>query len=75
VSAPVILTQITPQKERVVSDRAEVFRSDDVIVQVLCYGANDRTGQADVPLLRPDQAIIGFLRPLGSTASPRDWSE
>jgi H+-translocating NAD(P) transhydrogenase subunit alpha len=33
---------------------------------VLCYGSNDRTGQADVPLYRPNQALVGFLRPLGS---------
>lgn len=65
----------TAKGARVVPDRAEVFRTADVIVQVLCYGANDKTGQADVPLLRRDQALIGFLRPLGSTASPCDWSE
>jgi len=57
---------------RVAADRAEVFRPADVIVQVLCYGANDKTGQADVPLLRRDQALIGFLRPLGSTASVQE---
>jgi NAD(P) transhydrogenase subunit alpha len=57
---------------RVGADRAEVFRTADIIVQVLCYGANDKTGQADVPLLRRDQALIGFLRPLGSTASVQE---
>ena len=57
---------------KVAADRAEVFRTADVIVQVLCYGANDKTGQADVPLLRRDQALIGFLRPLGSTASVQE---
>jgi H+-translocating NAD(P) transhydrogenase subunit alpha len=57
---------------RVAADRAEVFRTADVIVQVLCYGANDKTGQADVPLLRRDQALVGFLRPLGSTASVQE---
>src|SRR6202162_1012780 len=57
---------------RVLPDRAEVFRTSDVIVQVLCYGANDKTGQTDVPLLRRDQALVGFLRPLGSTASVQE---
>jgi NAD(P) transhydrogenase subunit alpha len=33
---------------------------------VLGYGANDVTGKADMPLLRRDQILIGFLRPLGS---------
>ena len=51
---------------KIVSDRAEVFRAADIVVQVLCYGSNDRTGKADVPLFRSGQALIGFLRPLGS---------
>lgn len=51
---------------RVVSDRAAVFHSADILIQVLCYGSNDRTGKADVALYRRGQALIGFLRPLGS---------
>jgi NAD(P) transhydrogenase subunit alpha len=51
---------------RIVSERAEVFRSADIVVQLLCYGSNDRTGKADLPLFRRDQVLIGFLRPLGS---------
>jgi NAD(P) transhydrogenase subunit alpha len=35
-------------------------------VQVLCYGSNDVTGKADLPLMRRGQILIGFLRPLGS---------
>ena len=50
---------------RVLPDRAEVFRTADIVLQVLCYGSNDKTGQADLPLLRKGQALIGFLRPLG----------
>src|SRR5215472_14561776 len=51
---------------KTVASRAEVFRDADVVVQVLCYGSNDKTGQADVPMYRASQALIGFLRPLGS---------
>jgi H+-translocating NAD(P) transhydrogenase subunit alpha len=51
---------------KIVSDRAEVFRAADIVVQVLCYGSNDKTGKADVPLFRDGQVLIGFLRPLGS---------
>jgi NAD(P) transhydrogenase subunit alpha len=51
---------------KVLADRAEVFRAADVIVQVLCYGSNDQTGRADLPLFRHGQVLIGFLRPLGS---------
>jgi H+-translocating NAD(P) transhydrogenase subunit alpha len=51
---------------KVVADRATVFRSADVVLQVLCYGSNDVTGKADVPLYKSGQALIGFLRPFGS---------
>jgi H+-translocating NAD(P) transhydrogenase subunit alpha len=57
---------------KIAADRAEVFRAADVIVQVLCYGANDKTGKEDVALLRRDQALIGFLRPLGSQESVQE---
>jgi H+-translocating NAD(P) transhydrogenase subunit alpha len=56
----------------VAADRAEVFRTADIIVQVLCYGSNDKTGKADVPLYRPDQLLIGFLRPLGQLDTVQD---
>ena len=51
---------------KIVGDRAEVFRTADIIVQILCYGSNDQTGKADLPLFKRDQILIGFLRPLGS---------
>lgn len=51
---------------KTVADRAEVFKNAGVIVQVLSAGSNDKTGKADLPLLRSDQTLIGFLRPLGS---------
>jgi H+-translocating NAD(P) transhydrogenase subunit alpha len=51
---------------KIVSDRAEVFRAAGIVVQILCYGSNDKTGKADLPLFRSSQVLIGFLRPLGS---------
>lgn len=51
---------------KILPTRADVFGTSDIVVQVLCYGSNDRTGKADVPLYRNGQALIGFLRPLGS---------
>ena len=51
---------------KVIPDRASVFQQADIIAQVLCHGANDRTGSADLPLLRRDQALVGFQRPLGA---------
>ncbi len=51
---------------KIVAERADVFRAADVVVQVLCHGSNDRTGAADLPLLRSGQILVGFLRPLGA---------
>jgi H+-translocating NAD(P) transhydrogenase subunit alpha len=51
---------------KIVASRAEVFGAADIVAQVLCYGSNDKTGKADVPLFKRDQVLIGFLRPLGS---------
>jgi NAD(P) transhydrogenase subunit alpha len=51
---------------KIVADRAAVFGAADIIVQVLCYGANDKTGEQDLPLLRRNQILIGFLRPFGT---------
>src|SRR5258707_5779753 len=50
---------------RLAVDRAEVFRTADIVVQVLCFGSNDLTGKADLSLMRSGQAIVGFLRPMG----------
>jgi H+-translocating NAD(P) transhydrogenase subunit alpha len=51
---------------KVLPERAAVFSEADIVVQVLCYGSNDITGKADLPLLRRGQVLIGFLRPFGS---------
>jgi NAD(P) transhydrogenase subunit alpha len=51
---------------KIAADRSEVFRAADIVVQILCYGSNDKTGKADVALYKHDQVLIGFLRPLGS---------
>jgi proton-translocating NAD(P)+ transhydrogenase subunit alpha len=51
---------------QIVSNRAALFEKSDIVLQVLCYGSNDVTGKDDLPLLRRDQVLIGFLRPFGS---------
>jgi H+-translocating NAD(P) transhydrogenase subunit alpha len=58
--------QYSARGAQVLPDRAAVFRAADIIVQVLCYGSNDKTGKDDLPLLKRDQVLVGFLRPLGS---------
>jgi NAD(P) transhydrogenase subunit alpha len=52
---------------KILPDRASIFATSDIVAQVLCYGSNDKTGKADVPLMRRDQCLVGFLRPLGSS--------
>src|SRR5215471_12751596 len=50
---------------RVLPARADVWQAADAVVQVLSYGSNDQTGRADLPLMRREQCLVGFLRPLG----------
>jgi H+-translocating NAD(P) transhydrogenase subunit alpha len=51
---------------KILAQRAEVFHAANIIVQVLCYGSNDKSGKDDLPLFRREQILVGFLRPLGS---------
>src|SRR5690348_10102613 len=62
----------TAKSAKIVTDRTEVFRAADIVVQILCYGSNDKTGKADLPLFRSGQVLIGFLRPMGSIETIRD---
>jgi NAD(P) transhydrogenase subunit alpha len=59
-------TEYAAKGAKILRTRAGVFAAADIVVQVLCYGSNDKTGKADVPLYRPNQVLIGFMRPLGS---------
>src|SRR5258708_27182247 len=58
----------TDKGAKILPDRAAVFGAADVVVQVLCYGSNDVTGKADLPLFLRRPRLIGFLPPLGSVA-------
>jgi H+-translocating NAD(P) transhydrogenase subunit alpha len=60
---------------KMAANREEVFASADIIVQFLCHGANDKTGSADLPLLRKGQALVGFLRPLGTVKTIQEIAE
>ena len=51
---------------KIAATRDDVFRQADIIAQVLCYGAGERTGAADLSLLRKGQLLIGFMRPMGT---------
>ena len=51
---------------KVAANRAAVFATADIIVQILCYGSNDMTGKQDVQFYRRGQILVGFLRPFGT---------
>ncbi len=54
---------------KILADRGAVFAQSDIVVQVLCHGANDKTGANDLPLMRRGQVLVGFMRPLASAES------
>ena len=54
------------------ANRADVFQSSDVIVQVRTIGANPEAGRADLPLFRPGQILIGFGDPLTAAKESAD---
>jgi len=68
-------SQYSEKGAKLVADRAAVFAAADILVQVLCYGANDITGKLDVPLFRRDQILVGFLRPFGSAEVAQEVSQ
>lgn len=60
---------------QLIEGRAELFRTADIIVQFLCHGANDKNGNADLSLMKKGQALVGFLRPLGTVKTLQDIAE
>jgi NAD(P) transhydrogenase subunit alpha len=58
--------QYVEKGARIIPERGDVFREAEIVVQILCYGSNDVTGHADLPLMRRGQTVMGFLRPFGS---------
>src|SRR5271165_2570237 len=64
--------EYTEKGAKLAATREEVFATADIVVQFLGHGANDKTGKADVPLYRPGQVLVGFLRPLGTVETIED---
>ncbi len=54
---------------KIVSARAEVFSTADVIAQVRTLGANPEAGKSDLSLLRAGQMVIGMAEPLTARES------
>jgi NAD(P) transhydrogenase subunit alpha len=46
------------------STREQIFSEADLIAQVRSLGANPVAGRADLALMRPGQAVVGFGEPL-----------
>jgi NAD(P) transhydrogenase subunit alpha len=59
-------SQYIEKGAKIAASRAVLFQQADIVLQVLSYGSNDVTGKDDLPLFRPGQILIGFLRPFGS---------
>lgn len=68
-------SQYEEKGAKISPDRAGVFAQAGIVAQVLCYGANDKTGESDLKFLRRGQLLIGFLRPLGSAESLQQIAE
>jgi NAD(P) transhydrogenase subunit alpha len=62
------------EKGAKVGSRADVF-SADVILQVRSAGANPEAGRQDLPLIRPDQVIIGLSDPLANPQGSMEIAE
>jgi NAD(P) transhydrogenase subunit alpha len=58
-----------------VGTRKEVFEKADIIAQVRTLGANLETGQADLPMLRPNQIVIGFSDPLSKSDAAQAYAD
>ncbi len=72
VSAGYLDKEYVGKGARVLGSREEIFKTADIVVQVLCYGSNDKTGKEDVALYRDGQFLVGFLRPLGAVETLKD---
>ncbi|MCH7986451.1 MAG: Re/Si-specific NAD(P)(+) transhydrogenase subunit alpha [Acidobacteria bacterium] len=60
------------QGARLAADRAQLFSSADVFLQVHGLGDNPDAGHADLELLRSGQVVLGLLNPLGAPETARE---
>lgn len=60
---------------QVVKDRAQLFGSAEVLLQVRTVGANPDRGRDDLPLLRHGQVMIGLADPFGQPEAAREVAE
>jgi NAD(P) transhydrogenase subunit alpha len=60
---------------RIIPQRADLFSSADIILQVRGLGANPEAGLADLERFRSGQLLIAFLDPLGAPRSVQPLAE
>jgi proton-translocating NAD(P)+ transhydrogenase subunit alpha len=60
------------KKGKLAANRAELFRTADVILQVRGFGTNPEAGRADLERMKRDQIVIGFQDPLISTDAMKE---
>jgi len=68
-------TEYSAKGAKVVSDRAEVFKTADLIAQVRALGANPDAGAADLEYLREGQAVVGVCEPLTEHEATRKLAD
>ena len=56
----------------IVSSRAQLFEAAQIITQVRLLSANPEHGQTDLPLMQPDQIIVGMADALANPDSIRE---
>lgn len=61
-------TDYSEKGARIVNERAELFKSCDIIFQVRSLGANPEKGLSDLALFRSGQIVIGHFEPLSEPA-------
>jgi len=53
-------------------DRAEIFASADIVLQVQSFGSNNENSADDLAMIRQGQLIIGMMDPLASPQAALD---
>lgn len=56
----------------IVSSRPQLFETAQIITQVRLLGANPEQGQTDLPLMQPDQIIVGMADALANPESIKE---
>ena len=65
-------TMFEAKGAKIVAERAELFSSADVVLQVRSLGSNPEAGRADLDLMKSSQTIIGFCDPLSAPEAAKD---